>query len=743
MFQSRLFVRIISKNREVYLLKIITLAIAFASSTLIILFSFNEFGYDRFHKDSKSVFRVLQRNNREDFSGNRLSVQIPTSVYSKLASVGRDSLIISRVKIMNGVSVVSKLPMHDKKVHAADTSLLQVFSFTSIDGDLQSFRAQKNSALLSEKAALQFFGTTQAAGESFDVFTLGDTLSYQVAAVFQSFPSNSHEDFDVFIPFEGNNLKSLSFNPDEFEVYGKLKQTNALSIESTLSSPDKSYKLQPLPEIYFGPRVVGEDAKHGDEYSVLILICITGLILFLAVTNYINLTTLTLPHRSKELAIKKLSGTGQSELLLAFAKESLALVGLSLILGIGLILCINSWIESLLSINVVEIFLGGDFLLISILISLLLIVGLAPLLMVYKFAHATPTRLLSTETISFPRFKRVITLLQLGISIFLIVASIVIRRQVNYSLVKEPGRNHYQVVYLNFPSDYTNESLSDLRAHWKRNNPNIQDVMATSQLPNRIQSKELDSDLYFMTVDRGFLDFFDLKTQEGRWFQANDNAPKVVVNAAADLVVNHERIGVIENMDEQFNQPQKPIEYRVASQVNYNFLCVRILEVNIRRTVTYLSEYFTSHDSPLQVSFMDKRFEDWLHYQDRLNKLSEILALISGLLSCCAIYGLSLSMVRDKLKQIAIHKLFGAGTTSITTLLVREFVIQMGLVFLIFGPFTFIFLKEFLRNFVYATQFEWMDPIYPLAYCGIIIVALCGFQVLGLNRADLTKVLKG
>lgn len=744
MFQSQLFIRIISKNKEVYLLKVITLAIAFASSTLIILFSFNEFGYDRFHKDSKAIFRVVQRNNREDFSGNRLSVKVPLSVYSRLASVSRDSLTIARVKIMNGVSIVSKQPIHDKKVHAADPSLLDIFSFTFVDGDFKNFRTNKNSALLSEKAALQFFGATQSAGKSFDIYTLRDTLSYQVAAVFRDFPSNSHEDFDVFIPFEGNKLKSLSFNPDEFEVYGKLNQTNALSIESTLSSPDKSFKLQPLPEIYFGPRVVGEDAKHGDEYSVLILICITGLILFLAVTNYINLTTLTLPHRSKELAIKKLSGTGQSELLLAFAKESLALVSLSLVLGIGLILCINSWVESLLSINVIEIFLSGDLLLICILIGLLLIVGLAPLLMVYKFAHATPTRLLSTETISFPRFKRVITLLQLGISIFLIVASIVIRRQVNYSLVKEPGRNHYQVVYLNFPSDYTNESLSDLRVHWKRNNPNIQDVMATSQLPNRIQSKELDSDLYFMTVDRGFLDFFDLKTNEGRWFQANDNAPKVVVNAAAsDLAVNHERIGVIENMGEQFNQPQKPIEYRVASQVNYNFLCVRVLEVNIRRTITYLSEYFTSHDSPLQVSFMDKRFEDWLHYQDRLNKLSEILALISGLLSCCAIYGLSLSMVRDKLKQIAIHKLFGAGTTSITTLLVREFVIQMGLALLIFGPFTFIFLKEFLRNFVYATQFEWMDPIYPLAYCGIVIVALCGFQVLGLNRTDLTKVLKG
>jgi hypothetical protein len=267
--------------------------------------------------------------------------------------------------------------------------------------------------------------------------------------------------------------------------------------------------------------------------------------------------------------------------------------------------------------------------------------------------------------------------------------------------------------------------------------------MATSQLPNRIQSKQLDSDLYFMTVDRGFFDFFDLKTQQGRLFQANDEAPLVVVNEASKLSPSNNIIGVIENMGERFNQPQKPIEYRIANQVNYNFLCVRVLEVNIRKTVTYLSHFFTSPDKPLTITFMDKHFEEWLHYQDRLNMLSEMLAIISGALSCLAIYGLSLSLVRDKMKQIALHKLFGASIPTITRLLVKEFVKQMGLAILIFGPFTFIFLKEFLRNFVYATQFEWMDSIYPIGYCLIVIIVLSSFQVLGLNRTDLTKALKG
>ena len=120
--------------------------------------------------------------------------------------------------------------------------------------------------------------------------------------------------------------------------------------------------------------------------------------------------------------------------------------------------------------------------------------------------------------------------LQLGISIFLIVASMVMRRQINYSLLKEPGRNHDQIVYLSYPKNLTNADLASLRTTWKTTNPNVVDLMATSQLPDRILSKELNSDFYFMSVDRGYKDFFDLQMADGNWFKVNDGDSIIVVN---------------------------------------------------------------------------------------------------------------------------------------------------------------------------------------------------------------------
>jgi len=749
--QTRLFIRIIAKSSETYFLKIITLAIAFACSTLILLFSINEFEYDKFHQNYDSVFRILKRNNDESYIGNRFSNKIPFDVYPVLKSGHRDSLIAARVKLLDKINVITNdQRFSDSKLYAADPDITNIFSFELLDGSLNAFHDNDRAIMLSSSTANKYFGTTQSQGKQVKIYTFSDTLLFTVAAVYKDYPQNSHEEFNSFVRFDSSAMRALHFNPQDAGMYTKLLRSDKSTIENAINklydSDELTLRLQPISEIYFGPRVAGEDSKHGDQYSIIILICISALILFLSLTSFINLTTLTLPYRSKELAIKKLAGTSQASLVIAFIKESALVVGLSLVLGIVLLTLLSGWVKSILDLDVVSLLLEGNPQLVFILFALFLVIAIAPIFMTLRFTRATPNRLLSTDTITFPRFKRTIIFLQLGISIFLIVASMVIKRQINYSLLKEPGRNYDQIVYVNYPKDLTNEGLASMRVAWKKINANVVDLMATSQLPDRVSSKELQSEFYFVSVDRGFKDFFELEMVEGNWFKANDGDSIAVINELGNTLLTHDArnvVGVFKDLSGQFNQPEKPIKINVASYVNYNYLCIRILEVDIRRTVDFLEKYFEKDGEKAKVSFLDKRFEEWLTYQDRLNTLSEILAIISGLLSCFAIYGLSISIVRDKLKQIAIHKLCGASTFSIIKLLVKEFTRQMLMAILIFGPATYIIIKEMLRNFVFTTGFNWLDPIVPLAYCLVIITLLCGFQTLSLNREDLTSALKG
>ena len=748
-----LFVRIISRNREVYLLKILTLAIAFASSVLIILFSLNEFGYDGFHEDPYNVFRVLQKNADEQYSGNRLSVKIPSDVVRRLKEEAfKDSLIISPVKVMNKVIVLSgDESFHDQKIHAADPSISDIFSFEIVEGDARDFNSSTEvMAMVSSRAARKYTGSPQAVGKIIKLYTFRDTVEVRVAAVFRDFPRNSHEDFDFFIAFDTEAITALNFDPRETGVYGRAR----MSIPEHYKFPGNgivfqgkmTYTLQPLPQLYFGPRVLSEEARHGDSYSVIILISITSLILFLALTSFVNLTTITLPYRSKELAVKKLAGTNQRDLLYGFLTESLILVGISFIVGFLILITTSDFIASTLDVQLQPMIFKLDARPWLIAGTLLAIFAVSPVVMSMTFIRATPNRLLSTDTITFPRLKRVITFLQLGTSIFLIIASVVVRRQINYSLLKEPGFNHDQIVYLNSPSGITNEGIRALRSGWKEFNPNILDVMAVSQLPDRISSKEIGSDFYLLFVDHGFREFFDLGMEEGNWFRPNAGDSIIVTNRKGREQMGKEQanvIGVLEDLVAGFNQPEKPVKIKLSEDYEYNWLCVRVLEVDIRRTVNRLADQFSSQERKAHVNYMDKHFESWIAYQDRLNTLSGILTIISVLLSCCAIYGLTVSLVRDKLKQIAVHKLFGARATHITYLLVLEFVKQMVIALAVFGPLTYILLNELLRTFVYSTKLLWFDPVLPIAYCMFVIVAICGLKALSLNRTDIASALKG
>ena len=738
--QMRLLLRFISKNPEIYFLKILTLSIAVAALILVSVFSLNEFGYDRFHKNYDQIFRLIEKSETETFGRNKYSCQIPEHIYSQL-NADRPG-VFARIKVLNELRVLtSNSAYHNQQLHIADPEITDIFTFTILHGALEDFKENQLSMLISTNLAEQYFGKTDVDGKEISLFTFDDTLKLTVSAVYEAFPSNSHQNFGSFIYLNPKSLKTLGFNLAASEVYS-LKADGANI--GAINSKDKTYSGQPISEIYFGPRMDGEDVLHGDIYSMIILVSITAFILFLALTSFINLTSLALPHRVKELAIKKLAGHTRLRLVMSFIGESLFISVISLVIGMGILWLCWENIEAIEVMNLPHLIAEQITILILVLIIFSLMLALSPLLMVGKFIRANTIRLLSSEAITFPRFKKVIIIAQLGISIFLIVSAIVINRQVTYSLVKEPGRNNYQVVYVNYPDNMTYEQLTALRAGWKKSRPNIVNVMAVSQLPNQISSRDLSTGIYSISVDSEFNNFFDLEMIEGGWFGPNDGDSMLVVNesAFAKLAGTAPIRGVYKDISGKFNLPEKPIQIVREGHVKYNFLCISILEVDILKTLAFLERYFESNGQKAEVRFMDKKFGSWLDYQIKLNAFTNLLTIIAGLLSCCAIYGLSISVVRDKLKQIAIRKICGADLIHIIYLLVKEFATNLFIAVLIFAPITYIILKELLRAFVYSTQVNWLDPMYPLAYCGMVIAVLCTWQALTLNRADLSGALK-
>jgi hypothetical protein len=747
---SALFIRIVSRNNDVYVLKVITLAVAFAASIVVTLFSINEFGYDTNHEDADRVFRVLVRNTDRSYAGNRLSASIPKTALKSISREFSDSVTISRVKTLNKVTVLDHLnhPAYDQKIHAADSTIDRIFSFNITDGNIGNFTGSHEVvAIASRRAALQYFGNESAIGKSVRLTTFGDTLTVVVVALFDDFPPNTHEDFDFFINYDSSAVTALNFDADQSGVYARVLPDRTIPPSFAGTGKDHSrYLFQPIKEIYFGPRVISEGARHGDVYSILILICIVSLIFLLAVCSFVNLSTITLPYRSKEIAVKLLTGTTQFQLLLQFIYESVALTSVSLLFGLMILLGTSHYINEMLGIDVVRMIGNPNPIFLAAITLMVFAVVISPVFMIIRFIRTSPIRLLGTDTITFPRFKRIITIVQFGVSIFLIVSSIMVGRQINYSLIKEPGESHEQIIYMACPANIPDTAIYNIKGGWPYRNPNVIDAMALSQLPNQLRSKEVGSDLFVLEADYNFKDFFQFTMLEGEWFQYTDRDSVIVVNRKALMKmpkVDRNLIGVIQDLGGPFNQPEQAVKIRLAQNTTHNWICFRVDEVDIRNTVLWIEGRMREKAPRVKAYYLSEHFELWLTYQDRLNALSHILTVISVLLAGFAIYGLTVSLVRDKVKEIAVHHLLGARVSDVTRLLARGLLRQLFMALIVFGPVTYILLNELLRTFVYATEFSWMDPLYPVVYCFVVIIGLCTYQAFRLYRNDFASTLKG
>src|SRR5258708_22929475 len=189
----------------------------------------------RFHSDPNSIFCVLQRNNSEAYSGNRLSNKIPYKTFSILKANTHNSMIVSRLKGMNELNVLAeKQTFHDQKIYAGDVEVSRVLSFEIVDGSLDQFKERKNTVILSSSTAYKYFGTPQATGKKIGLFSLGDTSQFTVVAVYKDFPRNSHEEFNALIRYDTLAIESLKFDPDETGVYGRVLDGTPASHEATM-----------------------------------------------------------------------------------------------------------------------------------------------------------------------------------------------------------------------------------------------------------------------------------------------------------------------------------------------------------------------------------------------------------------------------------------------------------------------------------------------------------------------------
>jgi len=747
-------IRNLLKNKGFFLINIAGLGLGMACSMLILLWVQHELSFDNFHRNGRHIYRVVaspQVGGSYPYSGAPLAADIKAQI------PGIKN--VARIRTNYGSPVVFQVGdkhFETNKAWYADPSLLQLFSFPLVSGNAATALIQPNGLLLTQSAALRFFGTEDVIGKTIH---MSDTAVFSVTGILKDIPANSHLQFDVLLPmsFDARTDKAIlqrHYDELDFCTYLQLEDNADASLEAlatmgreisainTKGDPtfNATFTLQPLSRIHLHSKNLQYDiGEQGDIRYVRLFSIIAFFILFVACINFMNLATARSAQRAREVGIRKTIGARRWQLVGQFLGESLLLTFFALVLGMVVVGIALPSFNRVLGISLAlpwenASFIGslaGMFLLTSVLS------GCYPAFFLSAFR---PVKVLKGELArggSHNRlFRNGLVVLQFMISVALIISTAVIYNQMRFIRNRDLGYDKENLLCIPLKGDLS-KRLDALTASL-RDNPRLSHYTVVSEVPVDVamgtvgvkwQGKDKSAYPMFsvMGVDEHFLDLFRMKLAAGRGFSPAFGADTLnyVVNEKAlqtmgwDMATAVGRpltvwgnsgkvVGVVKDFN--FKPVQSgidPLILRYNPGVEKEWLRRQVVintpPMGLQQSIADLQAIWNKLNPvyTFECSFIDWQLAHSYQAEMRMSSLFNAFALLAILISCLGLTGLAAFTAEQRTKEIGIRKVLGANVTGIIALLSSGFIKLVLMATIIAAPVAWYFMHHWLEGFAY------------------------------------------
>jgi len=499
------------------------LGIGMACFILIMLWVQNELNFDNSYENSDEIYRVITQFQRPDNHDVQALTPVPLG-----PSIVRDYpeiLNFTRYEPLNKLLVsYGDKNFFEEKMVITDSTFFEIFSFSFVKGNPETVLDNLNSIIITEKTARKYFGTVDPMDKS---LTIASRFEFKVTGVIKDLPGNSHVQFDLLIPRQGNDPGSWQYNSTHTylllqknisleEINAKIKNYRKNHAENR---PDDIF-LQPLKDVHLYSNGITYDVTvHGDVKHVYVFSIAAILILLIACINFMNLSTARSSRRTKEVGIRKIIGANKISLIRQFFGEAIFLSFLALIIAIILVEILLTPFNNLISGNL-TLHTSSNIILFIGLFGLAFITGIIsgsyPSIFLASFKPVTIIKGISKTGASHSVFRKVLVITQFSLSIVLIICTIVILNQLKFINNKSLGFNKHNLVYTNISRDFS-QNYNSVKSELLQN-PDIHNVTVTSSLPTSdfvssyssiiLDGIDTEGDFLICMHDVGF-DFFE------------------------------------------------------------------------------------------------------------------------------------------------------------------------------------------------------------------------------------------
>jgi len=800
MFRSyfKVAFRSMFRNKGFTLINIFGLAIGMACTLLIFLFVKDEQSYDRFHRDSDRIYRIVKDFINDD--GSRIpDATTPAALAPALMTELPEIEKITRVFPGWGATWLIKYgdkKIIEEKLWRVDSSFFDVFTIAFIRGNKETALKDTRSIVLTESAARRYFGEQDPVGK---ILSLKPGEDMRVSAVIKDIPANSHFHVDFLVSWR-LLPPSLDNNWDGYNYYTymKLKEgSNAMAVARKIQNvyerrqKDRfsDFYIQRLTDIHLTSHLKWELEPNGDQLYVYIFTIIGIFILLIAAINYINLSTAKSAMRAKEIGVRKVSGALKASLVKQFLLESVIVCFLASLLAIIIAQLLVPLINNLTEKQLTVIF--NPVLILYVMLAALLVgmlAGLFPALYLSSFRPISILKGFKIDQRGALGLRKTLVVVQFTISIALIFGALIMVQQIGYMRSAKLGFDKDRVLIVKNASSLTRDernvylnTIRQLPGVMKAADANVVlgQGFATSRL--RPRGSDREQQLNFATVGLEYFDVMGIRMKEGRGFSPEfpgDSIKDPVSGGALSqtiggIVINEQAVkdfglkppvigqDLLWNSNGDTSYYVKIIgvarDFHFTSLRNpikpFGFLCnpgfqssfsVKLTANNIPGTIERLAEKWKhfAFERPFEYFFLDESFAKLYASESRFQIVFIGLVILGIFIACLGLLGLATYAAQQRVKEIGIRKTLGASVTNVVILLSSDFIKLIIIALFIAVPIAWYAMGQWLQDFAYHVDIDWW--IFILASVIAIGIAFLSisFQTIGAARANPVKSLR-
>lgn len=756
---------------------------------VLALYVYNDVTYNHFNKNLANIYRIQE-------------------IYEEGDDITTKGLVLPKMmeeipEVVNGTRIFDwdehRLAFGNiafpERVFYADKGFFSVFTFPFMEGDAKKVLDEKFGVIINKTIAEKYFGSESAMGKELQV---GFSENYLIVKGVVDIPENSSVKFDVLASYEtGETLSPWIVGVhDWYNTFSK----SYVVLQDGIGPGAIADKLERIVKENFLP--VGEStiklsllpfadyhAKAESNQTLIIILAFIALgIISIAIVNFINLTVTNSLARTKEIGIKKVHGATKKQVVQQIMVESLAVGLIALVFGLllmtGFLLpSFNQLFETNLSISSFDpLFLGALVLGIWGIVGLFS--GLVPsfLWSRSKLVENLHGKVTAKQKPGFSKYASIVV--QFVIAIMLISGTLIVRKQIDYMVKKDPKFDSENTIvlqtdYWQYPDTEVASQKLKILADELEASPLVSSVSFTGDVPGDysenyntffLEGKTHEAKIYLRKsyVGEDYFKTLGIPIISGQGFEEdrlllentvvlNKTAmDKLGFNTAQEQVLRegspdgqpYRVIGAIDNFTYQGVQNEiQPLVHFYAQQENYtdwDYLAIRAQEGASLQVIKLLEDKWQNllPNATLTHFFADEKLDAYYREYERVNTLIMWFSFLAILLSCIGLFAIASFAMARRTKEIGIRKVNGAKVSQILNLLNRDFLKSVIVAFIISVPFAYYGAQKWLEGFAYKTQISWW--VFGLAGLATLFVALStvSWQSFKAARANPVKSLR-